>query len=44
VQEEKIRDRKLAAVLASAAVIAGFVLYWGLQIQSVRELLEMAYG
>lgn len=38
------RDRRLAAALAAAGIIAGFVSYWLVQIQSVRELLEMAYG
>lgn len=38
------RDRRLAAALAAVGIIAGFVTYWLVQIQSVRELLEMAYG
>lgn len=38
------RDAQLAALLASAAVILGFVCYWALQIQAVRESLAMAYG
>ena len=38
------RDAQLAALLASAAVIAGFVLYWVIQIQAVRESLALAYG
>ena len=38
------RDAQLAALLASAAVIAGFVLYWAIQIQAVRESLALAYG
>jgi hypothetical protein len=38
------RDAQLAALLASAAVIAGLVLYWAIQIQAVRESLALAYG
>lgn len=38
------RDAQLAALLASAAVIVGFVLYWALQIDAVRESLALAYG
>lgn len=37
-------DLQLAAVMASAAIVIGFVVYWWGEIQSVRELLEMAYG
>ncbi len=37
-------DAQLAALLASAAVIVGFVLYWALQIEAVRESLALAYG
>lgn len=38
------RDAQLAALLASATVIAGIVFYWVMQIQAVRESLAMAYG
>lgn len=38
------KDRQAAALLASALIIAGFVLYWSLEIQAVREMLELAYG
>lgn len=37
-------DAKLSALLASAAVIAGFVIYWAIQIEAVRESLALAYG
>ena len=37
-------DRKTAARVVSVAVAVGFVLYWIVQIQDVRELLAMAYG
>ena len=38
------RDAQCAALLGCAAVVLGFVVYWWEQIESVRELLEMAYG
>jgi hypothetical protein len=38
------KDLQLSAWLASAGVFVGFAIYWWGQIQSVRELLEMAYG
>ncbi len=38
------RDAELAALIACSAVTAGFVIYWALQIQSVREMLALAYG
>jgi len=37
-------DEKLAALLSAGAIIAGFLWYWGVQIQDVLELLELAYG
>lgn len=37
-------DLRAAAVIASLTVITGFAVYWWGQIQSVRELLELAYG
>lgn len=37
-------DVQLAALLASSAVTVGFVIYWTVQIQSVREMLALAYG
>ncbi len=37
-------DAQLAAWIASAAVVLGFAVYWWGEIQSVLELLEMAYG
>lgn len=38
------QDLQAAAVLASGGVILGFLLYWSIQVQSVRELLALAYG
>lgn len=37
-------DQQVAAAMASGAIVLGFVLYWAVQIQSVREMLELAYG
>jgi hypothetical protein len=38
------KDTERAALFASGAVVVGFILYWSIQIQSVREMLELAYG
>jgi hypothetical protein len=38
------KDAQLAAFIASCAITVGFVVYWTLQIQSVREMLALAYG
>ncbi|MCR9105937.1 MAG: hypothetical protein NXI15_11650 [Gammaproteobacteria bacterium] len=38
------RDVQLAALLASAGVLVAAAMYWWGEIQSVLELLEMAYG
>ncbi len=38
------RDARVAAVCFCAVVIAGFTVYWVLQIQAVREMLKLAYG
>ncbi len=43
-QDSKLKDDQSAAVLATATFIVFFAVYWFLQIQSVRELLELAYG
>ncbi|WP_279245612.1 hypothetical protein [Candidatus Litorirhabdus singularis] len=38
------RDLELAALVASAAVIAFFVVYWLGEIAEVRAMLKLAYG
>jgi len=38
------RDVERAALIASVAVVIGFVLYWAMQIQAVRASLALAYG
>lgn len=40
----KLDDVEMAAVALSATVIVFFVVYWAIQIDSVRDLLSMAYG
>ena len=37
-------DEQMAAVAISASIIVFFAVYWLIQVQSVRELLELAYG
>lgn len=39
-----VKDAQLAAYVFTGAVVVGFVVYWALQIQSVREMLALAYG
>ena len=41
---QKIDDSQLAGLIVSATVIIGFLVYWAVQIQDVRELLALAYG
>lgn len=41
---QSIKDLQNAAVTVSATIIIFFVVYWAIQIDSVRELLELAYG
>ncbi len=38
------KDLQLAALVASATIVAGFLVYWLVQIQDVRAMLELAYG
>ena len=42
--ETKKKDDETAALLAAQGFIVFFAIYWFLQLESVRELLEMAYG
>ena len=45
-QEEStnLKDAQTSALCAASAIIAFSIVYWALQIQSVRELLDLAYG
>ena len=37
-------DAQSAAVVASLTIVIFVVVYWGVQIQDVMEMLELAYG
>jgi len=43
-QDQQLRDDQNAALLAAQTFIVFSAVYWFLQIESVRELLELAYG
>lgn len=43
-QNNGIKDAETSALVAASAFIIFSAFYWFLQIQSVRELLELAYG
>ena len=46
-QEEKntsIKDAQTSAFCAALTIIVFSAAYWAFQIQSVRELLDLAYG
>jgi hypothetical protein len=38
------KDAQVAALLAASTIVAGSVFYWIIQIESVREMLALAYG
>ncbi len=40
----KMDRLEMLALATSSAVFVVALVYWGIQIQGVRELLEMAYG
>jgi hypothetical protein len=42
--DNRLKDTEIAAAVASATIIVGFLVYWIVQIQDVREMLELAYG
>ena len=39
-----LKDAQVAALLAASTIVVGSVLYWIIQIESVREMLALAYG
>ena len=43
-EEDKIKDDQTAALIVAEVFIAFSAIYWFLQIESVRELLKLAYG
>ena len=40
----KMDRLEIIALTVSSAIMLVALVYWGVQIQGVRELLEMAYG
>tara|TARA_Y100001968_G_scaffold125648_1_gene114651 strand:- start:3417 stop:3587 length:171 start_codon:yes stop_codon:yes gene_type:complete len=40
----KLRDSQNSALLATSTIIIFSVIYWAIQIESVKELLILAYG
>ncbi|MDH7944749.1 hypothetical protein QGM61_13045 [Pseudohongiella sp. SYSU M77423] len=40
----KLSTIEKIAVASSVFIIGAGIVYWGLQVQNVMELLEMAYG
>lgn len=42
--DSELKDQQSAALIAASSFIIFSVIYWVVQIQSVRELLELAYG
>ena len=43
-QDKQLKDDQNAALLVAQTFIIFSAVYWFLQIESVRELLELAYG
>jgi Na+/proline symporter len=41
---EQHSDKQAAAWVTSVIIVITFTLYWTAQIQSVREMLALAYG
>ena len=42
--DKKQQDLQVAALLAALSIIGSALVYWGIQVQDVREILAMAYG
>ena len=42
--QAELKDKETAAAIAASSFIIFSLVYWFFQIQSVRELLELAYG
>lgn len=43
-KDQKLKDDETAALIVAQAFIIFSGIYWFLQIESVRALLELAYG
>jgi hypothetical protein len=39
-----VKDAQSAAFVAAFSIIGFSIIYWALQIKSVQELLDLAYG
>ena len=43
-EKAKLIDEQISALIATGSVFAFFIFYWSGQIQSVIDLLRLAYG
>ena len=43
-ENQALKDAQMSALIAASTFILFSAIYWSQQIQSVRELLELAYG
>lgn len=43
-EDLKTKDDRGAGIVFAGGIIVFFIVYWYFEVQSVRELLEMAYG
>ena len=43
-ESAELRDSQNSALLATSTIIIFSVFYWAIQIESVKELLLLAYG
>ncbi len=43
-EARKLDTREKVAAISSLVIIAVVVVYWGVQISGVMEMLELAYG
>ena len=40
----KLDDNQLAAIISAGTILVFMAVYWFLQLQAVRDLLQAAYG
>ena len=43
-ESAELRDSQNSALMATSTIIIFSVIYWAIQIESVKELLLLAYG
>ena len=43
-RETASKDKAISAIMISAVIVGGFVVYWVSEIEAVREMLKLAYG